>query len=154
MSQKDYDVVIERGKSEINDRIIDFLKGKIKGKYLDVGANTGWLLREVPNGIGIDSSRSMVDRSNGRVIYGNAENIPFADCTFETVVLSCILEQCQDWKKALNEAKRVGRKVIGINPIPGSRWGIIGGWVKSVIPEEEIGGKIEKIDDERYYFEL
>lgn len=151
MSQT-YNCVIERGHSEINDRIIDFLKTKIQGRYLDVGANTGWLLREVPGGIGIDNSPLMVEMSKGSVVLGEAENIPFKDKEFDTVVLSCVLEQCDDWEKALKEAQRVGNRVIGINPYPGSRWGKIGGWVKSIIDPGNFK-TVEKFDEERYYFE-
>jgi SAM-dependent methyltransferase len=151
MSTENYNCVIERGHNEINDRIIDFLKTKIKGRYLDVGANTGWLLREVEGGTGIDSSPLMVEKSGGLVKLGKAEKLPFKDKEFDTVVLSCVLEQCEMPQEALQEAMRVGKRVIGINPYPGSRWGKIGGWVKSVIkPNFKY---IEKIDDERYYFE-
>ncbi|MEA1925840.1 MAG: class I SAM-dependent methyltransferase [Patescibacteria group bacterium] len=151
MPKKNYDVVIERGHSDINDRIIDFLKTKIEGHFLDIGANTGWLLEEVPNGIGIDASPEMVKKSGGKVMLGVAENLPFQDNEFDTVVMSCVLEQCKDWKKALKEAQRVGKKVIGINPYPNSPWGELRGWVRSVIPPF---GKHERFDQDRYYFEI
>lgn len=156
MHAKDYDVVIERGRSEINDRIIDFLKPKIRGKYLDVGCNTGWLLEEVPGGVGVDASKQLVEMAVEKgldVRYAYAENLPFGNRSFDTVVLSCVLEQCDDWQDALEEAQRVGKRVIGINPIPGSRWGVEGGWVKSVIPEDTFP-YTELVDDERYYFEI
>jgi SAM-dependent methyltransferase len=147
-----YSLVIERGHSEINDRIIDFLKTKIKGKFLDVGCNTGWLVKDL-DGIGVDASPVMVEKANDkRVILARAEELPFKDNEFDTVVLSCVLEQCDDWKIALKEAKRVGKKVIGINPYPGSPWGVIGGWVKSIIPPGEFK-YTEKFDEHRYYFE-
>jgi hypothetical protein len=93
----------------------------------------------------------MVEKSGGLVKLGKAEKLPFKDKEFDTVVLSCVLEQCEMPQEALQEAMRVGKRVIGINPYPGSRWGKIGGWVKSVIkPNFKY---IEKIDDERYYFE-
>jgi SAM-dependent methyltransferase len=152
MPSKNYDVIIERGHSEINDRIIDFLKTKIKGNFLDVGCNTGWLVKEL-SGFGIDASPEMVKIANDpRIILGKAEKLPFRDKEFDTVVLSCVLEQCDRPQDALKEARRVGKRVIGINPYPGSRWGKIGGWVKSIISPEEFN-YTEKIDDERYYFE-
>jgi len=153
MPKETYNCVIERGHDDINDNIIDFLKTKIQGKYLDVGANTGWLLKEKEGGTGIDASPDMVEKSNGLVQLGNAEDLQFKDKEFDVVVLSCLLEQCHDWRLALSEAKRVGKKVIGINPKPGSRWGTIGGWVKSIIPEATFQ-YTKSFDNERYYFEI
>ena len=150
-----YSLSITRGYSPINDAIIDYLKPRITAPYLDVGCNSGWLLSEVEGGTGIDSSPNF--GGHGKVFLGRAEELPFQDKLFKTVVLSCVLEQCEDWRKALSEARRVGEKVIGINPWPGSRWGVVGGWVKSVIDTEELwemGAVLEWLDDERYYFEV
>lgn len=153
---QDYNVVIERGHSPINDRIIDFLKTKITGRYIDIGANTGWLVSEVPGGVGLEPSHELVGMAvklKRNVMLGNALDIPFKSKSFDIAVLSCVLEQMENWEGALLEAKRVARKVIGVNPYPGSPWGKIGGWVKSVIPPEHFK-YTEKIDDDRYYFEL
>lgn len=160
MSKEDYKCVIERGHSEINDKIIDFLKTKIIGRYIDIGCNTGWLLSEVRGGVGVDSSRFCIDkaREKGLIVHlANAEELPFRNQEFDMAILSCIMEQSDRPMKILNEAKRVARKVIGINPIPGSRWGVIGGHVKSVIPPElmeDIGCETFKFDNERYYFTI
>lgn len=154
MSQKTYDIIIERGKSPINDAIIDFLKTKIKGSYLDIGANTGWLLREVPGGVGIDNSPLMIyGAKDCKMILADAEHIPFHNNAFDMAVMSCVLEQCADWHKALAEARRVARKVIGINPYPGSPWGVEGGWVKSIIDPSNFP-YVEQFDKDRYYFEI
>jgi SAM-dependent methyltransferase len=153
-----YNVVIEKGHTSVNDAIIKFIGAQITGRYLDVGCNTGYLLETVPGGFGIDASPIMVDLAMEKglpVRLANAEKLPFKDKEFDTVVLSCVLEQTEDWKQALNEAKRVGKRVIGINPYPGSTWGKIWGWVKSIIPPEEIeGALIMPFDRERYYFEV
>ena len=152
-----YNVVIEKGHSPINDAIIEFIAARIKGKYLDVGCNTGFLLESVPGGYGADASPIMVGIAVAKglpVILADAENLPFKDKEFDTVILSCVLEQIEDWQQSFNEAKRVGKRVIGINPYPGATWGKIWGWVKSIIPPEEIGGTIIPFDHERYYFEV
>ena len=160
MQNFDYKCRIERGHTDINDRIIAFLKSRVKGELLDVGCNSGYLLEEVGHGTGIDASAEMVERGKhlGLDIYhGWAHELPFEDKVFDTVVLSCILEQIPDWKAAVTEAKRVGKRVIGINPYPGSPWGIIHGFVKSVIsPDEmqEMGAIVERFDQDRYYFEI
>jgi len=64
----------------------------------------------------------------------------------------CVYDEAEAAKGLGGEAKRVGRRVIGINPYPGSPWGKIGGWVKSVIPPEF--KYVERFDKDRYYFEI
>jgi len=156
-----YDVIIEKGHAPVNDAIIKFIAAQIKGRYLDVGCNTGFLLETVPNGLGVDLSPVMVDIALAKgllVRLADAEKLPFKDKEFDTVVLSCVLEQTENWKRALSEAKRVGKRVIGICNYPDkSQWGRIGEnpWVKSIIPPEEIkGAHIMKFDELRYYFEV
>jgi SAM-dependent methyltransferase len=156
-----YSIKIERGHSPINDGIISFLKERLENlkphRWLDVGCNTGWLIESLGYGDGVDASEQLVQVAISRglsVQHAWAESLPFPDKTFDVVVLSCILEQTEDWRKALAEAKRVGRLVIGINPYPGSPWGVIGGYVKSVIPPSEMGGVTTPLDRDRYYFEV
>ena len=153
-----YTLVIDRNINKMNDDIFDALKPKISGRWLDVGCNVGVMLDEVPNGTGVDASETMVAEAlrRGRdVRLANACNLPFLDKQFDTVVLSCVLEQIPDWRRALDEAKRVGHKVIGINPIPGSQWGKIQGAVKSIIPPDEMGGEITYPPiDGKYLFEI
>jgi ubiquinone/menaquinone biosynthesis C-methylase UbiE len=161
-----YPNLISRGLHEINDAMCDYLKTKIEGRWLDVGANIGTLLAEVPNGVGIDLSLEAVKKAGEaghNVIHADAKDLPFEDDTFDTVVLSCVLEQIPMWQDALDEAIRVCKgKVIGLNPIPKeSIWGEVGGteWVKSVIPEEDMrvyGAKILYPTElkGKYFFEI
>ena len=154
-----YNVIIEKGHTPVNDAIIQFIGAQIKGRYLDVGCNSGFLLETVPNGFGVDLSPLMINIAMEKglpVQQANAEKLPFKDKEFDTVVLFCVLEQTENWKQALSEAKRVGKRVIGINPYPGkSRWGKIGDWVKSIIPPEEIeGALILPFSENLYYFEV
>ena len=161
-----YSCVIERGHARVNDIMIDFLKTKIVGKFLDIGANAGWLVSELPNGVGVDNSGIMLREAHSRgrpVIGGRAEALPFKPNTFDMAVLSCVLEQCVDWRYVLNEALRVARVVIGFTPYPGeSVWGYIGGLgvVKSVVAAgvlcKEFVCRTERVDGvhTHYYFEI
>ena len=161
-----YSIDIKKGHSPINDAIVEFLKYQVRGNVLDVGCNSGYLLDELRQSFsaarytGIDASMQMVQlaRAKGLDVWqASATDLPYDDQSFDTVVLSCILEQIPDWKAAVSEARRVGRRVIGINPYPGSPWGVIQGFVKSVIFPEEIqmlGGTVERFDNDRYYFEF
>jgi SAM-dependent methyltransferase len=151
-----YNVKIERGHTPVNDKIIDFLKPRIHGSYIDIGCNTGWLLSEVSGGVGVEQSRELVEKATAKgltVYQASAENLPVFLEKFDTAILSCVLEQCEDWERVLGEAQNVAHRVIGINPYPGSPWGKVGGWVKSVIPPEYFT-HTEPIDLDRYYFEL
>ena len=159
----DYDVIIEQGHSKENDAIINFLVPKCTDKVLDIGANAGYLISKLPDAIGVDTSPIVVDKAKelGRNVSLVKDKLPFEDKTFDTVVLSCVLEQCKDWEKVLNEALRVCKgKVIGINPIPEkSSWGFVGGWVKSIIEPNYLklnyGAEISYPNlVGKYYFEI
>lgn len=160
---ENYDVEIERGRSEINDRIFDYLLPMLDGYVLDVGCNTGYLISQYKgNALGVDSSFIMIQKAQAKglnVMYVDGHKLPFDNKSFDTVVLSCILEQNVDWETILNEAIRVGKRVIGINPYPGmSKWGNVGGWVQSVIKPQymfdKYNARISQVDSERYYFEI
>lgn len=163
----EYNIQIERGHSEIADYCTDYIKKKITGEYLDIGCNTGLLLSEVPGGIGVEQSEQLYKKAIEKgleVYHASGDKLPFYAGSFDTVVINSVLEQCHDWKAVLKEAIRVTRhKVIGINPIPGSQWGKVGGWVKSVIEPtfilydsdfEEYNGAVHFIGHDKYYFEL
>lgn len=142
-----YPNLIIRGVNRDNDAIFDFLKPKIHGKWCDVGCNIGVLLAEVPNGVGVDAGLDVVNKAKEKglnVCHADACSLPFGDGEFDTVVMSCVLEQIPLWQNALDEAIRVtktGGVILGINPIPESPiWGVIGGtqWVKSTIEPDDL----------------
>lgn len=135
-----YDVDIQRGRSHINDACFDYFVMKLRHiepvNWLDIGCNTGALLLEYPHGTGIDASEMLVDRAKQKglnVILGDATDLPFDNYSFQVATLNCVLEQIEEWEKALSEALRVSELVLGINPLPKSQWGVIGGWVKAII---------------------
>lgn len=161
---REYNYIITRGHNEINDRIFDFLLSKLKKfslahqnfTYLDIGCNIGVILEEFPGGFGVDNSNFIVNaavKKGLNVQVADATKLPFRDKQFDVAILSCVLEQQENWLDVINEAIRVSDVVIGINPIPGSKWGQIGGYVKSVIPIEkfEYVERLSEID--KYYFE-
>jgi SAM-dependent methyltransferase len=155
-----YSTVIERGYTPTNDRIIDYLKPRIRAPWIDIGCNTGWLLSEVPGGVGVDRSPVMVAAARAKgldVLEADAVALPY-DGPFETAVLSCVLEQCQYPGAVITEARRVARRVIGVASLPGaSVWGTICGWTVSLLPEDwmrSLGARTEHIDEARYYFEF
>ena len=159
-----YRAKIFRGRRPLNDEIFDFLRSRIEGEWLDIGTNVGVLLQEVAQGVGVEASSSLVkvcQEKGLKVVQASACELPFESNQFQTVVLSCVLEQIADWRLALTEAIRVcrpGGKVIGFNPIPEvTRWGKKGGWVKSVIPESDLKSWNASFDysiEGKYFFEI
>lgn len=145
---KEYNIEIERGKSQMNDVIFNIMLQVMEGKILDVGCNTGQLMSDYlmanPRGkaVGVDASSIMVKKAKEKgldVVWADACKLPFKDKSFDVVVLSCVLEQIEDWRAALKEAMRVGKTVVGINPLPArDEWGFIKGHVKSIIQPAEI----------------
>jgi ubiquinone/menaquinone biosynthesis C-methylase UbiE len=122
---------IRRGQSAMNDYIIDFLKTQISGEYLDIGCNSGWLLSELPGGMGVDIDRYLVKRAKAKglkVVTSTAECLPFSRDTFDISVLSMVLQNIINWEDALGEAIRVSKKCIGIIP----------DFKKYLIPDDEV----------------
>lgn len=164
MRDLNYRTVIERGRSPQIDAIHDFVRPRISGHWLDIGCNAGWMLSDVPMGVGVEPSLHLVEIARAKgldVHHGWAEDLPFPDLSFDTAVMTSMLGNTEDWRKAFAEARRVSLRVIGVAPYPGTPWGIVGGkhkWVKSVIDPEELrkmGATItDHVTPEDYYFEL
>lgn len=164
MRDLNYRAVIERGRSPINDAIHDFLVPRISGDWLDIGCNAGWMLSDVPRGVGVEPSVYLVELAGAKghtVHHAWAEDLPFAAQTFDTALMASVLCNVEDWRKALAEAQRVAIRVIGVLPYPGTPWGIVGGkhkWVRHVIDPDElrvIGARIEdQVTPSDYFFEI
>lgn len=166
MEDNKYPNKIDRSWSQVNNDIFDFLKPKVKGRFLDVGCNYAVLQRELPNGVGTDMMADAVrdcqkDGLDVRLHDANTP-FPFKDKEFDTVVLSCVLQQLTNPINALEESIRVGKRVIGITPSDKSRQLIIGehgGWVRSFTSSdilEKYKAKIQYYDRTKmsYYFEI
>ncbi|MFC1753317.1 class I SAM-dependent methyltransferase [Thermoproteota archaeon] len=82
---------------------------------LDVGCGTGistefWKCRK----IGIDPSLELIkqalDVKKGFYIQADAESIPFKDSSFDVVISITAIHNFSDFRKGLDEMKRVGKK--------------------------------------------
>jgi ubiquinone/menaquinone biosynthesis C-methylase UbiE len=87
------------------------------GPMLDVGCGMGDLLEKFPgrHRRGIDISEDYLKIGRKRrlpVSYGEAENIPFPDDSFEVVLATDILEHVFDLNAVVKELVRVSRKFI------------------------------------------
>lgn len=80
----------------------------IGGKILNVGAEHDPAgLKERFGAINFD-----INNFPGIDIVGDATNLPFRDNEFDLVVLGDCLEHIDNWQRAIEEAKRVGKNVI------------------------------------------
>jgi ubiquinone/menaquinone biosynthesis C-methylase UbiE len=95
--------------------------GRARGKVLEIGVGTGKNLRLYPPGVevtGIDISPRMLERARalaGRIgvtpelHLADAQRLPFADDSFDTVTATCVFCSVPDPVQGLREAARVLR---------------------------------------------
>ncbi len=100
------------------------------GTLLDVGCGTGtasrFMLKKATSLTGIDISPSMARAYStiGRAVVGDAENLPFRDKSFDTVLSNFSLHWT-DVSKSVREAIRVAKKNLLISlPVEGSLEGL------------------------------
>jgi SAM-dependent methyltransferase len=89
------------------------------GSVLEVGCGTGYIARRIVQAghavTGLDASLIAVERARiagVEAVEGWAENIPFDDHSFDTVLLADVLEHLVDPGRALSEACRVARALV------------------------------------------
>ena len=102
--------------------VLAALNLKSRERVLDVGSGPGFLAVEMANAVGpsgsvcaIDPSESMVKMARLRCAdctwvdarIGTSDVLPFADCTFDAVVATQVLEYVSDVKESLQETFRV-----------------------------------------------
>jgi SAM-dependent methyltransferase len=106
------------------ERVIDLcLEGGIIGSALDVGMGSG-LFSESFSGrglaiSGVDANPEMIIAAyqfvpKGIFREGTAEALPYPDSSFDLVFMGLVLHESDEPLKALQEARRVARKRVGI----------------------------------------
>ena len=92
-----------------HSRIIHQMMEGIHGKILDVGCGMGIIHNLYPQRdiMGIDISPGMLRHHKGKHQLASADNIPFGDNTFDSVVCRSVLHHIPETNKALNEIYRV-----------------------------------------------
>lgn len=90
---------------------LELIKENLKpeGLMLDIGAGTGISAKYFKNIILIDPSIEMLKQAEGIRAVAKAENLPFKDKTFSTIISVTALHHT-DIGKAIKEIRRVSKK--------------------------------------------
>ena len=118
-----YETFMGRWSRQLAPLLVDFAALPDKGRVLDIGSGTGALAFEVAKRLtgvrvtGIDPSREYVGYAGsrnqfpGRVTFqtGDAQQMEFADSTFDGTVSMLVFNFIPDAAKAVREARRVTR---------------------------------------------
>ncbi|MEK6974378.1 MAG: class I SAM-dependent methyltransferase [Nanoarchaeota archaeon] len=100
--------------------IIDELKIKNE-KILDVGCGTALYSGLFKNYLGIDNSIEMMRNAHANIVYGEAENLPFKDNSFDIIICISAIHNFNNVRKAVEEIKRVTNGKIAITLFKRSR---------------------------------
>ncbi|MHB1926332.1 MAG: class I SAM-dependent methyltransferase [Leptospirillum sp.] len=103
--------------SPIRERLMKNARGDILEIGVGTGANLPFYDQEISGyRFFLDSSLPMLGKAlqkgceqSGRLVQGSASNLPFADQTFDTVVVTLVLCSVGDWESAIREIRRVLR---------------------------------------------
>lgn len=110
-----YDSMDRMISAELRKKVLSYAKGKV----LEVGVGTGKNLSYYPPEceiVGIDFSPGMLEKASNLIttldrkvtlLEMDAQNMTFPDCTFDTVVATCVFCSVPDPIKGLKEVKRV-----------------------------------------------
>lgn len=116
---KSYDFFMKPLEKKTFKRIRKDLLTKASGTVLEIGAGTGInfpLYETVEKVVAIEPSQHMIDRSKRKlnrsqvpieIVQSSAEELPFAENTFDTVVATLVFCTISNPEKALEEIKRV-----------------------------------------------
>jgi len=80
----------------------------LNGLILDIGSGTGFSRFYFKKLIQLEPSLKMLNQSSGNLVQGKAENLPFEDSTFDSIISITSLHHT-NILKAIKEIKRVAK---------------------------------------------
>lgn len=137
-SGDDYELQMGRWSRPVGEQFIDWLAVPPGLRWLDVGCGNGAfsqviLKRAAPVSVaGVDPSEGQIDyarrhvgAANAKFDVGDAQNLPFADASFDVAAMALVIAFVPDTARAIAEMKRVTRP---------------GGWVGTYMWDMMAGG--------------
>ena len=100
-------------------KVLEMLKPKTDDRILDIGCDTGWLVRKLmdysKNVVGIDVNSTGLKIANMRNLLSmDVANMGFSDSSFDKIVCLHTLEHVQEINKAFEEMARVLKPIGSI----------------------------------------
>jgi ubiquinone/menaquinone biosynthesis C-methylase UbiE len=92
-------------------RKLSLVRKYIHGKVLDLGAGTGIIAKEIDNVTSLEPCKEMLNFAPEPKVLGKAEEIPFEEGEFETIISFTALHHC-DIDKVISELKRMKAKTL------------------------------------------
>jgi SAM-dependent methyltransferase len=117
----------------------DLLAGA-EGRVLEIGAGTGLNLPHYPPGLDVtftEPDPHMAKRLDGAVVAARAEELPFRDEAFDTVVSTLVLCSVGDLDRALREVRRVlrpGGRLLFLEHVRGPDGSRLARWQDRLAP--------------------
>lgn len=114
-----YDCVAQLQRDVGRDLLTQFLPQNLVGNVVDIGCGTGFLTQSLfpfcqnANLIALDLALPMLRATRDKLMHsvsyvcGDAENLPFAKNSIDTLLSNVALQWCQPIDKALSELNRV-----------------------------------------------
>ena len=112
--------------------ILRFLNARRQDTVLEVGCGAGNVLEQVPSSrlYGVDLSIFLLKKSQGRLahrqarlVWANAERLPFADRQFRKLICTEVLEHVSDPHRIVSEMARVATAdAVVVISVPNEPW--------------------------------
>lgn len=111
-----------------------------RGRVLEIGAGTGLNIPHYPAGADVtytEPDPHMAKRLDGEVVAAAAEELPFGDASFDTVVSTLVLCSVDDLERALAEIRRVlqpGGALLFLEHVRGPEGSSLARWQDRLAP--------------------
>jgi len=118
------------------------VKPYLHGKILDLGAGTGIVAKHIPNVTSLEPCEEMLALAPEPKVLAKAEDVPFREGEFETIVSLTALHHC-DIDKVINEIKRLKPKYLALTVLKKSKR------CKEIVEKLKDNFELKEIEEEK-----